>query len=61
MRLPASGHASGLYMIGYRLKPHFPFGATVMLRGLALRSSGQGDPQTLVERAWASDNPTKKP
>ena len=56
-----TGHASGLYMIGYRLKPHFPFGATVMLRGLALRSSGQGDAQTLVEHAWASDNPPKKP
>jgi hypothetical protein len=56
-----TGHASGLYTIGYRLKPHFPFGATVMLRGLALRSGGLGDAQALVERAWASDNPPKKP
>lgn len=56
-----TGHASGLYLIGYRLKPHFPFGASVQLRGLALRSGGQGDPQALVERAWARDNPPKKP
>lgn len=54
-----TGHTSGLYMIGYRLKPHFPFGAIVQLRGLALRSSIQGDAQALVERAWASDNPPK--
>jgi hypothetical protein len=56
-----TGHASGLYAIGYRLKPHFPFGATVELRGLALRSNGQGDPRALVERAWASDNPPAQP
>ena len=54
-----AGHASGLYMIGYRLKPHFPFGASVQLRGLALRSAIQGDPKASVERAWASVRPSK--
>jgi hypothetical protein len=51
------GRASGVYTIGYRLKPRFPFGASVELRGLALRAGGHGDPRALVEQAWASENP----
>lgn len=54
-----TGHAAGLYMIGYRLKPHFPFGASVQLRGLALRSAIAGDPKASVERAWAGGRPPK--